>query len=439
MRLLLLSLFVCLLVIGAEAQTKDPVIGQPFENYIFNDVHYYAKKSVSTDEFKGKWLILDFWDEYCAGCVASFPGTNDLQKNFKDQVKFLLVGYNGTEVHQDRKPSGIKTLFETLRKSGNLDLSIAYDSILYDKYEIGGVGCPYIIIIDPDGNVKYLTGHLKKEALSRLIAHQDFDLLPIQRLFGTGFSFKPHTRVLDSAILFENSISKWTPGSEGFQIRPYLPADTSTTDSFEILGMGLDYLYRFALTGYTDWDNPGSKYYSTFKFYPILGIKDSSDFDSDKKFSFEFKTNKKVTRREIMQILRQDLRSCFGYKAKIDTSLCPYWSLTLKDSITKSVLATKGGPTELKFLNNSEFLGFNVVNVPFSIIITMLFANFQLHKSGYGNGVPFIDNTGIDKNIDISIQAVLSNFDEFKAALEKKGILLKLERAPMPSIVVSEK
>src|SRR5688572_7574854 len=36
-------------------------------------------------EFKGKLLILDFWDTYCSSCIEGFPKMVQLQKEFGDK------------------------------------------------------------------------------------------------------------------------------------------------------------------------------------------------------------------------------------------------------------------------------------------------------------------------------------------------------------------
>jgi thiol-disulfide isomerase/thioredoxin len=438
-RLLFVSFFVFLSVIIARAQTRDPIIGQPFTNYTFANVHYHTSRSMSTDEFKGKWLILDFWDEFCAGCVASFPSVNNLQKEFGNQVKFVLVGYNGNSGSIEHRPSQIEGLFEKLHNKMHLNLPIAYDSTLYNRFEIGGVGCPYIIIVNPEGQVAYLTGHLnEKDVLSIVEGHQ-VELEPILRVLGTGFKFVRHPVNSDSNLLYENSISKWKPEADVFQMRPDLPSDTATTNWFQILGMQLDYFYRFAYTGLTEWDNPSYAYYSTFKFYPVLEINDSSNFDHSKRYTFELKSPVGLTKEQVISNLKQSLFDCFRFKVRIESRIVPYWSISLVDSSVKKLLISKGAETSFEINNGSKFLGFTMVNVPISKIVQTLFTNFQLHTQGYGSGLPFIDNTGIMQNIDLKLDAIMSNFDDVKRALLENGIELKKKEKSMPCIVISDK
>jgi hypothetical protein len=54
---------------GVNAQSTDtgykcyPEVGKPCPDFTLNNVAYYSKKKVSLNDFKGKWLILDFWNK----------------------------------------------------------------------------------------------------------------------------------------------------------------------------------------------------------------------------------------------------------------------------------------------------------------------------------------------------------------------------------------
>src|ERR1700737_2636278 len=71
-------------------------VGKPCPNFVLHNIEYFPKTQASLKDFKGKWLVLDFWNRYCASCVNSFPKTNDMQKEFYNNVQFIYVGYNGS-------------------------------------------------------------------------------------------------------------------------------------------------------------------------------------------------------------------------------------------------------------------------------------------------------------------------------------------------------
>lgn len=153
---------------------ESPKVGQPMPDFQLNDVQFYSQKSISLSDFKGKWLILDFWNEYCSTCLSSFPKIDSLQKKFADRVKFVLVGYNGSQYFKKSSNTSIRKLFEQNRKRENLKLTIAYDSTLMHRYNIRPT--PYLIIVDPKGIVRGITTKLSSENIDDLIAGRQVNL-----------------------------------------------------------------------------------------------------------------------------------------------------------------------------------------------------------------------------------------------------------------------
>lgn len=44
-----------------------------------------------TSDYKDKLLVLDFWDTYCASCIAAFPKLDSLQKQYAGKMELLTV------------------------------------------------------------------------------------------------------------------------------------------------------------------------------------------------------------------------------------------------------------------------------------------------------------------------------------------------------------
>jgi thiol-disulfide isomerase/thioredoxin len=50
---------------------------------------------VSTDTFKGKYLVINFWATWCSPCLDQTPIFNSIAKNFEpDQVEFITISIN---------------------------------------------------------------------------------------------------------------------------------------------------------------------------------------------------------------------------------------------------------------------------------------------------------------------------------------------------------
>lgn len=178
----MISCAIVLLITTAstKAQTNIiPEVGKPMPEFTLTDVHYFAKKKVSLNDFKGKWLILDCWNRYCGVCLRAMPKINKLQDKFKDRVRFIMVGYNGSQYTKKSDDKAIRKLFEMNRKNENLKLSIAYDSLLFHRFDIWPT--PYIIVIDPSGVVKGITYKLTEENINDLIEGKQVSLAKAYR------------------------------------------------------------------------------------------------------------------------------------------------------------------------------------------------------------------------------------------------------------------
>lgn len=137
-------------------------------DFHFQDVEHYYKKNISLKDFRGQWLVLDFWNRYCSVCLNRMPGTDSLNRKFSKRVNFMLVGYTGSRYthHSDDKP--IHELYEKLRGRLDIDLPIAYDSLLFHRFDIGA--CPYIVIVDPKGIVRGITTRLTEQNIRDLLS-----------------------------------------------------------------------------------------------------------------------------------------------------------------------------------------------------------------------------------------------------------------------------
>lgn len=89
---------------GTYQFPKEVEVGKPMPDLpLGNVINNYTGKTRFSD-FKGKLVILDFWDVHCSACVAGFPKMSKLQEKFKDQIQILLVNTVNTSKEIDNKP-----------------------------------------------------------------------------------------------------------------------------------------------------------------------------------------------------------------------------------------------------------------------------------------------------------------------------------------------
>ncbi|WP_256003992.1 redoxin domain-containing protein [Pedobacter deserti] len=99
----------------------------------------------SLADFKGKWLVMDFWGTWCGPCRAEMPDVNRFSDEVKDgkhkNVQFLSVACNDQE-------DKVKAYLE----ENNFGIPVAMsDGIIQRNYSIRGY--PSKIIVSPEGKM----------------------------------------------------------------------------------------------------------------------------------------------------------------------------------------------------------------------------------------------------------------------------------------------
>ena len=100
--------------------------------------------TATLEDYKGKYVLLNFWATWCAPCRKEMPQIAELQEEFggdKFEVLTLATGRNS--------PAGIKKFFE---ENGINNLPRHQDPGSTVAREMGVIALPITVILDPDGN-----------------------------------------------------------------------------------------------------------------------------------------------------------------------------------------------------------------------------------------------------------------------------------------------
>jgi len=442
MKILFLTVALIICKIGLIAQTSDPFsypeVGKPMPELTIHNIKYFFTKEARITDFRGKWLLLDFWDIHCGACIASFPYVNEIQKKLGDSVQVILVGI------QDDKGL-IEPLYAKYREKQHLLMPCAFDSVLANRLDIGFV--PHSILIDDRGNVRcitpslnvadirgYLTGYppalpasyrwmhapkdLKKE-------HYDFDSEQPFLMNGNGGR--------DSAFLFRSILSTWDRNLQ----QQYTPPDFSKCISdgrFQVLGAPLEWLYNYAYFGQSDWYYQDTVQYGRDYPHPVLEIKDSSKFRFSRKYGrnmFSYSLimpQSQCTERSMKRAIQRDLETYFGFESLIETRNCPCWKL-IADKGAREKLRTKGeAPFSRQLIYGASF---TAGNYPFRQLINWIRSR-QYDKV-------IIDETDITDNIDITMDCIPTDLNDLQIALRSYGLELVPSTMPMRVVVIRDK
>lgn len=115
-------------------------------------------------EFKGKYILLDFWSQGCGPCLQAFPELEEVAEQYKDKMTIVSISLDDKEQWKEyiarKQLKGIQ--WNELR-NGLTGLAAVYEA----------VGIPRYVIISPDGKVLQMwTGYFKgllKSTVSELI------------------------------------------------------------------------------------------------------------------------------------------------------------------------------------------------------------------------------------------------------------------------------
>ncbi|MFC3198259.1 SusC/RagA family TonB-linked outer membrane protein [Parapedobacter deserti] len=103
-----------------------------------------STETITLDDFRGKWIILDFWNTFCGSCIQAFPKNNALQQRFHDEIRILPVTTEDTV-----------RLHRMLERRPHLKASIR-ESVINDT-DLGNIfphqTVPHIVVISNDGIV----------------------------------------------------------------------------------------------------------------------------------------------------------------------------------------------------------------------------------------------------------------------------------------------
>ena len=102
-------------------------------------------KDVSSADFKGKIVVVDFWATWCPPCRAEIPGYIELQKKYADKGVVIV----GISVDED----GVKAVAPFAKAAGmNYKVLLFNDDVVA---AFGGIeGIPTTFLIDREGNIR---------------------------------------------------------------------------------------------------------------------------------------------------------------------------------------------------------------------------------------------------------------------------------------------
>lgn len=124
-----------------EIKSVSP--GEPAKSFSLKDEE---GDTHTLEDYKGKYVLLDFWAGWCQPCLDEFPVMRDIYNDFSRE-DFEIIGIS-TEIDKDVWRADIKKFQNPWPQlyGGN-----GFDQETFKTYKGGGI--PFYVLIDPEGNI----------------------------------------------------------------------------------------------------------------------------------------------------------------------------------------------------------------------------------------------------------------------------------------------
>lgn len=422
--------------------TLMPEIGKPLPRFSLSNVTHYKKTSVTNEDFKGQWLLLNFWYPGCLSCITGLERINAVHEQVGGNVQVLAIGLN------NHNYPDIQTFYEKIRRKKKLTVPSAYDSALFERWDIHVM--PKVFIIDPEGIVRVVStgADITAEKVNNLIERKDADFarIPGDIRFDPDVFNKTRNELIYRSLLttWNNELPTITDVNY-FAVWPV----SMIEKGYKCIGIPLAFLYEEAYLGENFWDlgrylsykgnaqinwSIIGELYGKFYPDPVIEVRDPSPFTWDNRTgigTYNYVANPPssfVSREYMMELIQKDLKNAFGYDVSIEKRRMPVINLIKVDKNIQ--LETRGGD---QFISpGSKAVGFTIRNDTMNKLLIIL-------NEHLGSGrPPFFNATGIDHNIDITIDADLTNFEDVRIELRRNGLDLVQSSKRMKVLVIRD-
>jgi thiol-disulfide isomerase/thioredoxin len=408
----------------------------------------------NTAAFKGKLLILDFWATFCSPCVAFFPKADSLEKQFNGKVKFLPITTESKET--------AKNFLDHMSAINHIKpMSVVNDRIFDQLFPHTAI--PYYVWITPSGMIKAITGpdELTPRKIQAVLDRKEAYLQSYDGARGLAVDysrslFRHYTKLVtgdtsreqydipDSTIRSYSIATNWIPNTRNGHFE-------STNRSFFTYNCSIRMLYQIfydisyygrSVQGAFD---PDSRHAFEFKDTTLLnkltvtaaahlrpGSKEMDEWFRKNSVCFEIVYPKGLTRKERMDLCKQDLDRNFatpmGFETHVEQRLDSN-QRELRLIKSDSLLATQGGVSE----EHHDRYFYSQRNTSLDHFLGVLNGYF-FQKSQ----ISFVNKTGVTVPVDLELNCDLTKLDSINAALQKYGLSLSKEPATIDVLVFSD-
>lgn len=104
-------------------------------------------KKVTLADYRGKYVLIDFWASWCSPCIREIPKLQTLHRKYSGGKKFEIIGIS-LDKDETKWKTAIKKHNMAWTQVCDLD---AWDSDIAKKYNVMAV--PHTVLVDPAGKI----------------------------------------------------------------------------------------------------------------------------------------------------------------------------------------------------------------------------------------------------------------------------------------------
>lgn len=375
-------------------------------------------------DFRGKWLLLDFWATWCSSSRAPLPLLDSLQAAHPDRLQVLLVSYTAA---RDSRAS-VEKFFDQSRKPGGDRYrlpSVVEDTSLVRLFPHQPI--PHFVWVDPQGNVRAITRAEQVTARTVRRAIHEGIVPP---------SLRPDLD-LDSPLLASASFPSPTPHYYATLLQGTVddgPArmqerhNESGQRGLVFANMSLLELYSLAKRHlYPELGSKGLvlEISDSARLFPEKSALSPVEWKARHAYAYDLLLPQGSTE-DPYRVLLQDLNRHTGYVAGIEERETECLRLVRRGR--KDRLQSKGGePANRLFSRHTPALQ----NMPLRVLVARLNSN---------NTLPLlvVDDTGYSGPVDITLNGPLSDLPALRRQLQAYGLDLRPARRKVPLFVLRE-
>jgi thiol-disulfide isomerase/thioredoxin len=415
--LLILWLIVFLFsILRCKAQDPPLKVGDKLSDLTFSNVLNYKSSTLKLSDFKDKVVVLDFWATWCTSCLAKFPEERRLQQQLPENLQIILVNPKSTRNTHEQ----VSKFFQERNHQYDFP-SIDEDTILSKLFPAQAV--PHYAWIK--NNVVVAIPQPEELTASNIRAVFENKVVRLSSIQKSRPDFRSafvENTANGNGVLYYSFIGAYR--------KDLYPSSDMQTDAegnvsrIDAVNLSLIDLIGFCATVNNLTDRRILKQVSNREGF----LTQNTSPDWRKKYCFIYESTFTPRSGEAARsIMRKDIERYFQLQIDTVTRDTSCFVITAGDT-SRIIHGKKGVHGETNILDHLDGPIF-FHNESMTAISTTLEQQY---------GIPFINETGYKKKVNLDLPADLNNFDQVASLFSKQGFHIERLKRKVTFLLIKD-